>query len=231
MNNKQWHNGFLLVALIAGIGFSNVYATTVPFTEEFASSSSNWYNAAGTAPLGHQTTGGPDGSGFAAGTFNFANSTAGNSTVLFRGQDEFGSSGGAFIGNWIADGVTGFSAWVRHNAPTPLTFFTRFSSPFNFPGAVAVNFAPVFPNAWTQITIPIDPSNPQFVTFEGTDFNTVFGNVGHVQLGVSVPEALAGQDATYAFDLDKVTIVPEPASLALLGLGACSMIFRRSKNR
>lgn len=217
-----------LVALsLSAVFGSAARAAIVPFTEDFATDAAGWRDSAGTASLSWQSAGGPDGGSFVSGVFNFANSATDDTVVQFRGQDEFGSSGGAFVGNWIADGVSEFTAYVRHDAGVPLNFFVRFSGPANFPGGTAVSFAPVPTGTWAPITIPIDASNPQFVSFEGTDFDTVFGNVGHVQIGVSVPEGLAGVDAPVSFDLDKVAIVPEPAVLTLLCVGATVGLLRR----
>lgn len=205
-------------------------AAVVPFTEDFTSDSANWRDATGGAPLGWSSAGGPDGGSFASGTFNFVASVEEDTPVLLRAQGEFGSSGGAFIGNWITEGVTEFSAFVKHDAAVPLIFFTRFSSLLNFPGATAIVFAPVAPNTWTEITFAIDTLKPtQFVSFEGTDFGTVFSNIGNVQIGISVPAALAGLDQTFTFDVDKATIVPEPATAGLLAIGLCAGAVRRRR--
>ena len=211
-----------MIAIALGVATtvlaSEVRAATVPFTETFNAGSANWFDSPGTAPLAWNVFGGPDESPFASTTFNFVNSAANDTPVLFRAQDEFGSSGGAFVGNWVTDGVTGFNASVRHNAGVPLNFFVRFASPSNFPGANHVFFIPVPSGAWTPLSAALP--NPNLI-FEGPlTYAQVFGNIGHVQLGVSVPQGLAGVNAPFSFDLDNVGIVPEPTSLALLLLGA-----------
>ena len=195
-------------------------AGTVPFTEEFETDAAGWYDTSETLLLTWASDGGPDNSSHVLGAFNFLNSAPGDTPLLFRAQDEFNSSGGAFEGNWITGGVSEFSAFVRHDAGLPLTYFARFSSPFNFPGAVALNFAPVPSATWTLISFEIDPGSPQFLSFEGSDFETVFSNIGHIQIGVSVPEGLAGIDQEFVFGLDKATIVPEPGTLAILVVGS-----------
>jgi hypothetical protein len=194
---------------------TSVQATTLPFTEEFTDDVADWADNTGL-DLTHVGSGGPDGGAYASTTFVLEN-RGGESVILFRGQDELGSSNGAFEGNWITEGVAQFSAFVRHDAPQPLNFLTRFSGPGNFPGAVAVSFAPVPPDTWTLIEFDIRPDNPEFVTFEGTNFNTVFSNIGHVQVGISVPESLDSVSTPFTFDLDKSSIapVPEPASWIL----------------
>jgi len=119
----------------------------------------------------------------------------------------------------VSFGVGKFHAFVRHNAPQPLNFFNRFTSPINFPGAFALHFDPVLPNVWTELILDLSPANPQFVTFEGATFAEVFSEIGNVQFGVSVPDGLAGVNQEFTFDLDQVSIsaVPEPATLVLTG--------------
>jgi hypothetical protein len=197
-----------------------------PFTENFTASNSGWMNFNNSAPLTYAPAGGPDTSSFASGTFNFVSQAANATPVVTRSDAT--ASGGAFAGNWIAGGVSQLSVWVRHNAPVPLTYFGRIAVD-PAPGAVAVAFAPVMPNAWTQLTFAINPASPQFISFEFGDFNSVFSNVGRVQFGVMVPQSLAGVDQGYTFDFDQVAIVPAPASLALLGVGA--VIGRRRRAR
>jgi hypothetical protein len=69
------------------------------------------------------------------------------------------------------------------------------------------------------------------VTFEGSNFNTVFSNVGHVQLGVSAPAALTADATVFTFDIDKASIamvVPEPTTLiAIIIAGAALASSRR----
>jgi hypothetical protein len=205
---------------------------TVPFTEDFTSGVANWGDNSGVTLLTHTASGGPDGGAYASTSKSLLN-LGGQSAVLFRAQDEFNSSGHALEGNWVAQNVGQFSAYVRHNAPQPLSFFTRFSGPGNFPGGTAVKFAPVLPNTWTQLTFDIRVDNPEFVTFEGSTFNTVFSNVGHVQVGVSVPASLNTNSTAFAFDIDKVSItgaVPEPTTIAsVLFAGIALMILRRTR--
>ncbi len=203
-------------------------APVVPFTEDFATDNSGWRDAFTGVPTWN-ASGGPDGSSFISTTFNFSSNDSGDTPVLFRGQDEFGSSGGAFEGDWIAAGVDEFSVFVRHGASEPLNFFTRFASAFNFPGAVAVDFTPVSPGVWTEISFAIDPANPAFVSFEGTDFNTVFSSIGHVQVGASVPDGLAGVDTDFTFAIDQPSIVPGPGSLAMVGIAGLGALGRRRR--
>jgi hypothetical protein len=206
----------LCCGLVIGLFGGNfaAKAAVVPVTEDFTANVANWADSTAMNLLNHVTSGGPDGGAYASMSRSLMG-LGGTSSVLFRAQDELNSSSHAFEGNWLTDGVGRFSALVRHNAPQPLSYFTRFSSPANFPGGTAVKFAPVPPNTWAQLTFDIRADNPEFVTFEGSNFNTVFSNIGHVQLGVSVPAALNDNTTAFTFDIDKASLaaIPEPATL------------------
>ena len=222
-----------IAALLLTLGSAE--GVTPPFTEHFENDVADWRDA-GSFPLNFVAAGGSDASSYVSTDFapNSGGGAGGTDAVLFRGHDEFGdsgSSGGAFVGNWIDGGVRRLTAFVRHNAPLPLNYFFRGSSPFNFPGASAVQFQPVAPNVWTEIEFDTSAASSQFVTFEGADYETVFSNIGHVQFGVTIPDSLSNDSNSYTFDLDQVSIsTPEPATLTLLGstlAGACIRLRRR----
>ena len=200
---------------------------SLPIEENFSNDAANWFNAGGGAPATYNPTGGSDGGGFISQTLDLSTTMDADTPVLFRAQDEFGSSGNAFVGNYLTNGATELTVFIRHNAPAPLNIFNRFSGPGNFPGAVSVDFVPVFPNVWTQVSFPIDPSSPQFVSFEGSDFNSVFSLVGHLQIGPSITAGVAGLPALVQFDLDQVRLVPEPATAALFMATGIALVRRR----
>lgn len=222
--------GTIGAIVVASACTASAHASLVPFTEGFDSNVSSWRDSTGNAELTWFNTGGPGGSGdgYASGMFNFTGSAAGDTPVILRGQDGFDSSDDAFVGDWITGGVTEFSFDFRHDAPVPVNVFTRFASSFNFPGAVAVDFVPVLPNTWTEVTIAIEASNPQFISFSGQSFEAVFSSIGNLQIGIDVPVALAGFDADFTFDLDNVSIVPTPGAAVLLA-GAPLAVRRRRR--
>jgi len=220
----------VLALMILTVTAAQARAATIPFTEGFDASASGWLNNA-SGPLNHVGSGGQDGGGYVATEFNFVDQVVGGQgPVLFRGNAT--ASGAAFTGNWISDGVGTLSAWVRHDSEIPLNYFARFAAPAGFPGAIAIDFTPVAAatgsDGWTELQFAISPSSPQFVSFEGSDFATIFSNVGRVQFGVSVP---AGVDRVIHFELDSVRIsgaAPEPAALGLVLLAASSLFVRRA---
>jgi len=223
--------GALVCPLVAG-------ALTVPFVEDFTSDVAGWHDAPGTSLLTWQSTGGPDGGSYASTTFNFQNSTDIDTPALFRAQDEFNSSGGAFEGDWRT-GVGGVSLYVRHDAPQPLQFFVRYADPANFPGFVSVVPDFVDPGVWTRIVIPIP--DPDAVDEGSVGFDAVYDNIGHVQVGIFVTPELALQDVTHTFDIDKVGIstvfnVPAVSTWGLIVmsvvlLSAATVVIRRRTPR
>ncbi len=221
---------FAVVVAMANAAFSmTTVGATVPFVEDFSADAANWREATGTTPLDWIATGGPDGGTFASTTLNFVDLATNDTPVMFRGHSAYGSSGSAFVGDWVSSGVDEFSLYVRQDTGMSLNFFTRFASPGNFPGAAKVFVIPVPTDTWTEISTMLpDPS----LVFEGPfTYTQVFGNVGNVQVGVSVPAALAGVDQDFTFGIDKISIVPEPATLALLLGGGLLVVRRRSPRK
>ncbi len=192
------------------------FATIVPFEESFSADSAGWgKGSSGVVALDWTATGGSDGGGFAGSSFNFQNSAVNTTPPILHAVPS--ASGGAFAGNWITSGVSDFSAFVKHDAGIPLTFFMRVA-PNAGPGAVGVIFAPVPSGVWTEINWGIFNGNPQTI-FEGTSFATAFANVARVQIGVMTPAALAGVNQDVMFSVDQAAITPEPATLGLLAAG------------
>lgn len=208
-------------------GSSRCFAATTIFTEDFADSA-NWLTGSFTAPT-EVAAGGPDGSSYVSLDAAFADVGQG---TIYRGHDGFNASGDAFVGDWIANEYQQLTAFVRHSAPVPLGYFARLATPNNFPAAGVVSFMPVQPNTWTPITFGITRNSPQIVTFEGSDYDTVFSNIGNVQLAISVPDGLEADTRVFSFDLDKVALVgvPEPNTALLLSIGGLATAgFRRRK--
>jgi len=222
--------GLLTIALVAGSAAADL---TNPFTEDFNAGANNWLGG-GFLPPTDFSTGGVGDSGYIGAETGFEFSDPGGFNVVFRGNTGLlpgtDASGGNFFGDWISNGVTEFSFSIRHDIPVPVTVFARIAAnSFGsaFPGAVAVNFAPVAAGEWTEVSFDISADNPAFVTFEGSTFESIFSNVGFLQIGVTAPDALLGDPTLYDVGLDNVSIVPAPASL--LGLAPIALAARRRR--
>lgn len=211
-----------IVALVAG----SASAVVVPFTETFSGPGANWSVAPTFTSLTYQASGGPDGSGYGLGSFGFASNGIGSTPILFRAQTEFGSSGGALFGNWFDAGVTSFSFSVRHQAAAPATFFARFLGGTSFTGVIALQATPVPAGEWTTFTVPM--TSASFIA-EGapTLYNSTFGNVTKVQIGLMMDSGLALQPGPFTFEVDNFTVVPAPSGAAAFGVLALVGLRRR----
>ncbi|MEY3022689.1 MAG: hypothetical protein RIS86_1887 [Planctomycetota bacterium] len=214
----------VLVATIASFASADI----VGFTENFATGSAGWRNAGGTVDLDWAASGGPDGGAFATSVFNLSGTTPGGfPPTVIRAHAAYGSSDGAYVGNWIEAGVTGVSFWFRHDLAEAITVTGRFATPNNTPGASVVSFTPIAANTWTLVTFDLTEGSSQIVSLGGGTYSAIFSNVGNMQFGFTVPPSLAGTDVDGRFDIAGFTIVPAPGALALLGLAGIAPRRRR----
>jgi len=217
---RTWIRSLAAAAVLAWA--STAGALTVPFTEDFASDVAGWEDAVND-PLTFVPSGGPDGSSFASADFNFFgfSSPFGGGPVIFRASGSDNPSGGAFIGDWVAGGVTALSAFVRQDTGVDLEFFARVATSFNFPGAVLQNADPVVvpSGVWTEVVWEIPPPDALCALEGVATCDEALASVGNLQIGTNAPASLTGLDQAFAFDLDQVSLVPEPGTTALLGAG------------
>ncbi len=193
-------------------------AAITDFYETVASGAQDWRNSNGAAILNWTASGGPDGGAYVTGVFNLSATSAGGfPPTVIRAQSNFGSSGGGYVGNWIAAGVTGVSFQFRHDLSEAITVTGRFATPVNNPGASVVSSITVAPNTWTLVSFDLREGSPDFVSLGGGTYAGIFSNIGNMQLGFTVPAPLAGQDIDASFDLTNFAVVPTPAS-AVVGL-------------
>ena len=81
-----------------------------------------------------------------------------------------------------------------------------------------------------QISIPIVDSPTSFQSYGAAGpfgFGTVFTNIQNIQF-FAATNAPAG---TYNFSLDKVSSVPEPGTMGMLGLGAALLAWHCARRR
>ncbi|CAL1125409.1 unnamed protein product [Cladocopium goreaui] len=200
--------------------FSSSASAVSNFTETFATDDSDWLDGASGTPDYF-----PEYISYAPAPFNSGAGGFGDPLqILFRGNAGNNASGGAFVGDWLADQVTSLSVDVRHNYTTDLNLYARFNRGFGQAASLAniTDFA-IAPNTWTTIEIPITDSNPPFVSYGAGNFNSVFTGIQDIQVGLYLP---ANTDFdTLRFDLDNVqlTVVPEPSTLVMFGLGLSAL--------
>ncbi len=224
----------VVVASVVGAFACTSLGAVVPFTETFANDNANWGgggNWQNFEPLAWNEGDGPGGANHVTATVDFGQFAEGAADVaFFRGQDNYGSSGGNFVGDWLAGGITDFSFWVRHDAAVELEYFVRFTpAGANFP-SMNYRFSDtlVAGETWTKLTLDIDEDNPGWIVGGGPGtYNNVFTNLGKIQIGIDIDPLSAG-DAIHNFDLAMVSTIPAPGALALLVLGALGTRRRRA---
>lgn len=230
-----------LVALLSSLAVTPVFAATL--TEGFENvpglATAGWkfsnQSTAASANVWRQgaTTLGPAPSGPAT-SFAIANFTDTSSTA----------STGATISNWLVTPVLNFA-----NAEHTISFFTRTATDATFPDRLEVRLsgttnntgtsptdvgafttlllsinpnlqsgAANYPDTWTQFTITLTAANAPTNGFVAFRYFVTDG-------GANGPNSnIIGLDT---LNIAPTTVVPEPATLAVLGLGALGLLRRR----
>jgi len=229
-----------LSALIGcSLSASAALALTLPTTENFDATNQNWKNS--VSALTQNATwisgGGPSGVGDAFIESSFTTAATGTpsaSQVVFRARDTVDSSNDAFFGNWIDAGVTTLDFWIRHDAATPLNLGLRLPTSAGFPAMLGRFPVAVQPNTWTHLTMAINNSNPELLDETGpthANFNAVFSNLTYLQIFADLSGQ--GNSTVINFDLDKVSLVPEPSTWLMAGMGlpALGLAIRARRRR
>lgn len=226
------------------IASGSASAAVLGFVEDFSSNSPGWLNE-GSLAVTYNTTGGPNGAGDAyISDANIMNrvATTGQSSLetIFRGVSAVGApvSGDNFVGDFRAAGITEFRAWIKQDNPQGAAMSMGVRFPTTEPGAAfTITFATAIPNGlWTQISIPLvyDPSfatNPNISggskAVNEANWNDLFSKVTGIQFNAS--QSGLPNPTTVTFSLDKVSTVPEPASIGMFGLATGLLALRRRK--
>lgn len=218
-----------VAALIAAGVVSGASGQIVGFVEDFDADAAAWRNFNSASILEWVPSGGPDGSAFARSTYNLTAASGGFPPVVIRAHSSYTppSSGGAYVGDWIAAGVTGVEFSFRHDLPEAISLTGRFATPLNNPGASVQTTYTVEPNVWTTIAYDLTEGSPDIISLGSGTYASIFGNIGNIQLGFNVPPGYAGQNLDVRFDIDAFRIVPAPGAMALLGLAGLAARRRR----
>lgn len=207
-----------------------------PYTETFATNNADWIVGT-TTPAPWFSTGGVDDSGYIGTTATIT--TGGFGPIVFRGNAASNASDDAFVGDWLAGGVTLFTAYVLHDAPVSLNFYVRFDAGAG--AGASGNPIEVPTGVWTEIIIPIVDSLGTDGVFQSYGaagaggFGVIFSNIQNVQIALSSGQDPLTVGETYNIGLDNVSVVPEPGTVGLVVVGLVGMAllhrrrFRRAK--
>ncbi len=183
------------------------------YTETFDAGHQHWRTTDAVTPLTWFPDGGPAGVGdaFVRNTnVNFIGLVDGQARLVVRGHASFGSSGGAFVGNWLTSGVYVFTIDVRHNLGVPAKVSLRIAAPANSPGASVEAGTALLPSGeWGTLVVPIHPLNPGFISFGAGTFTGVFSSIGNIQVNLHAPPGYGGAVGPFEFDIDNPRIALE----------------------
>ncbi len=238
-------NNIASSVLAGGLLFAGAANAATTFTEDFEGTATQWQTSWGSYVSGYTGTGSPhnpnvNDTGLAGGTFNggarFGHTISGAPTATRPiGAD---SNGAEVISNTVAlaagdlagiaagNGTYTFSAWLAAYTGNAGADFTQISVQFfsDAAGTVAtggsiqlasgdVEGSSTTPSgAWSNTNWSLYTASGAVAT-DAQSFQITFGGPGN---------------DTYADNIS-FTVVPEPSSTALLGLGGLALVLRRRK--
>ncbi|MEM0983333.1 MAG: hypothetical protein AAGI17_05220 [Planctomycetota bacterium] len=206
-------------AVVAAVAGSALAQPINGFTETFENGLAGWDPSGGLSIVLNSESG----NSFVSVSGLLPTSPFGGATVFGgdAGGATDGFSGGAFIGDYVAAGITTISFDIRHNAANDLSFSVRLPTFNNSPANIVFGPSLAASNEFTTISFNIDPNNPALVPTGGPAGLTATA-IQNVQLLVG------GGDVQGTIDIDNVTITPAPSgALALCGAGLVAARRRR----
>lgn len=200
-------------------------AIQVPAFEGFGADDASWRGTTTATNLNWVSAGGQDDSPYVSTDLVFTSSQP----VLFRAHEDLGSSGGVFVGNWLQAGATKVKALMRHNASEPVTLLVRLAPTLNSPGVQVTTSAPIPASSeWVPVEFDLHYSNPLLSVGAAPPLEpkyiSTMSTMANLQFGALRPAGLVGNPTAFTFDLDSVSVVPEPTAVGLLALGLASCL-------
>jgi hypothetical protein len=207
-----WRTTLIMTALTMGIS-ARASAATVGFVEDFEDAT-HIFNVSGSL-LTHETSGGVGG--------------ADDGWLRVEMPFEFhlgvASDDPLVTGNLLADGVTGFSFWLRNLGGVPLEIHIGFGQAHASFWQHTIGWDPPS-DGWQQYAVDLNEANWTRIRGTGTFLDALQGSERLLFRHDRAPYGPNPDPIIGAFGLDRVEVLPEPAT-GLLALLACAALRRR----
>ncbi len=210
--------GMTAIALTAACVGGHARAALVGTTDDFQSGTVNdWYGGTITANVGNGVAGAAD--RFL--TVQTNGNTAGSGSHLAVHNSET-----RWNGNYITEGVTGFTVDLRNMGTSTLTMrLVLFGLGTRYTSTTGISLAPG--SGWQHITFPVSQSSLTRVLGTGV-YGDVIGSVNQIMFrhDDGTPSS-GGTTVNGMVGIDNITAIPAPGTGVLLTAGVCMGTRRR----